>query len=298
MATLTNTLDYGSAGTALSLSNSNNGGDPFQVIIRNNVPAASYPEIAFQSSPTGIARSPILRVEPLGKTYFRWNVSIPDSRVVFRRPLFFQGTPSTSTTIVTAMRSVPGNVSVWVDNQRRVYINNGSGGLDTRSAALALDTLYWVEGALRLGSGGGVDLRITDENNLTVHTGTWNTDLGGGSVTEFRFESSTVFGTYDWLFDIQAGALESGWLGPIGSVEQLGTPTLTLVSDTPASDVSATDRVVTVSWPPVPDAGGYRALAAPYGTTAYETLSESVTSPHTFTGRPAGGQRVAIQAKP
>lgn len=108
------------------------------------------------------------------------------------------------------------------------------------------------------------------------------------------------------------GVVESGWVWqtgggaqsvlfrPLGVQPRLATPVVTLGATQHPSSASATDGTQTVSWDPVPDAGGYSAHLATGldpDQSDFTQVAASVTSPYTFTGLAEGTYAFGIRAR-
>lgn len=307
MAILKNTFAGGTNDTQITVGNSGGAsGDPFAHIFANGsaVNVAGSPLLTYSNALAGLGLPMTVVLDAgsaTGDTYLRWDSAETAGRYVARRGFYFTGT-TTSTRPLLIVRNASGVIGSinWRStpaNSLGLAVGTGSVVAESASAALSPNTLYWLELAVTPGTGGNLSIRILSASESEVHSYSHNADLADGPVVQYRFGGPRAEASgLEYLGQLQAGPLSSGWLGPIGATEQLATPVLTLTGTTPASPASS-DGTATVTWPAVPNASGYRALTAPFGTSDYETSTETVTSPHTFTGLSGGGIRLAIQAK-
>lgn len=310
MPTIENMLDAGPSGSNVTRANLDATGDqPDHLFINNSVVNGGNSSVQYSNDLTSSGVPMCINIAGgSGLTYLRYDPSgLVGDRFVMRRGFYLDGNyEGVGDHGVLQMRldgSVGSGCGIRLDERRpRLVTGPTSAPGSINGPALPEGVVLWLELAVTPASSEGaedgvLEYRVTDASGVELSSQTvTDLDILSSAPTMVNFGGGRGEGTTDYMWGIQFGALEEGWWGAPGVTEVLGRPTLTLVSDNAASSQSANDREVTVSWPAIPNASGYRALTATHQGTNYTTHEEDVESPYTFEGVTGAPIRVAIQA--
>lgn len=307
MGYLKNTFEGGTNGTNVSLANSGGAsGDAFDTIVVNNA-SANGGNAAIQYLTSAAIQGALgARITAqAAMSYLRWTDPTPGARGGFRRPFYFTGNP-TSQLDLGSIRSEGGGplgesagatmLSLVILATGRVAIAP-AGTNDVASLfTLPSNGLYWFEVFAEKGTtttDGKTWLRVLAADGTTVlwdYTST-TSNTRSSNAWQFRFGGLTTAQGYatDDLDSIQAGALASGFFGPLANA----APTITSISSPQnvAASAAVTANVVAA------DSDGSIASYAwtvDYCSTTAPTLTGASTANVSFTA-PAAGHLVVLK---
>ncbi len=220
-----NTFSGQASGTTFNIGNSGSGGNPFEALTWAGGTAQ------FNNAPPWGGSDNALRITlgSAGQIYVRWDLyATGNRRVVARRPLYVQTLPLAGGGYVMSMYSETGRkAALAIESVGRLLLVNAGGAFiaSTRSSTqLAQNTLYWLEFAVTSGtttSNGRAEYAIYAADGVTqletFDTGaTFDTTIDT-DVTRARIggmHAGDTGWTYEWLDNIKAAVLDTGWLGP------------------------------------------------------------------------------------
>ena len=307
MGYLKNTAEGGTHGANVSVANSGDAsGDPFDTIVINNA-AANGGGTAFVYDTTSALQGTVgIRLTPAASTsYLRWTDSTPGARGGLRRPFKYTGTPSAQIDLAS-IRSKGGGVlgetagaamlSMVVTTSGRVAIAPAGTNDAASLFLLTVGNTYWFEMFAEKGTtttDGKAWLRVYAEDGTTVLWDYSNNACNTRSSDAWQFRlggmTSATGYTRDDLDGLQAGALSSGFFGPLANA----VPTFNSISATQNVAAGASVSVTASATDPDGTVASY-AWTVDYCSTTAPTLSGASTATATFTA-PAAGNLVVLK---
>jgi hypothetical protein len=246
MTVFINTCDGAAAGTVVTAANSDAAGDPFNIIVADNVDvtASGNAKVSYSAALAGVGIPVCIALDLTGRaasanaTYIRWSDSQSGTRFVSRFPIYLTGTPAAKVAIAQ-IRAASVMAQLVIDTDLKPMTTHGTTDIAASkpASALSTNTLYWAELAVTkettAGAGNGVvEIRITNAaDTVVVHSHTFSTGTtGAANPTNYRYGlpgGGTTPQNVVYMSDVKAGPLASGWLGPVSNA----VPTVTLSPD-------------------------------------------------------------------
>lgn len=230
----------GADGVNITGANSGSGtsGDPFTVIIKNSgTDVTATGDACFQYSAAaaleGATGAKMSSAGITGNTYGSWTVPAGNGkRAVFRVPLNFPAAPG-ATHIIGRFSSASSFFQLLLQTNRTLQAVNGSGGgiVASNSTALSVNTQYWIEFAVTIGtttSNGVLEYKVftnskTDGTGVDTLVFSWSSGATLNTGTDADMASVRFhipLATSGWtslntdLWRARFTSVTTDWLGP------------------------------------------------------------------------------------
>lgn len=308
MASLRNSLSFGTVGDIISTSNTGgSNGDAFTQVVAGTT-------LKWSSTQTYLGGAVSASANGAEGVRLSWATGGPRiTQAAFRGYFYLTSAPTGGNAnlfgMYTSAGTAPLTIRVATSGVVRVYSDSAAANIWAPSTPFPLNEWVRVEYIFNQGTSDstgqakfalyhGEDTTPFMESGLLTGL---NLGYSSYTVTSCRIgkgDASTTAGYYMSRVAFDHTAEYTGnFIGP--SVGKLATPVVTITSTSNPTSVGGNDGTITASWPAVSGAVRYEIdIANGEVTSGFVAEDTNAVSPYTFTGKVKGVYTVAVRAMP